>query len=143
MIKIDITFTEITYFEPITEEASTIKVTGKKTVKESKELIPTETFYISKEVLTETVEVSIDELLKITKMIKIDITFTEITYFEPITKEETTIKVIGKKTVKESKELIPTETIYISKKVLTETVEVSIDELLKITNKKENDEDEI
>ena len=76
-------------------------------------------------------------------MIKIDISFTEITYFEPTTKEVSTIKVTGKKTVKESKELIPTETIYISKELLTETVEVSIDELLKITNKKENDEDEI
>ena len=74
---------------------------------------------------------------------RFDISFTEITYFEPITKEVSTIKVTGKKTVKESKELIPTETIYISKKVLTEIFEVSIDELLKITNKKENDEDEI
>lgn len=76
-------------------------------------------------------------------MIKIDLSFTEITYFEPTTKEVSTIKVTGKKTVKESKELIPTETIYISKEVLTETIEVSIDELLKIANKKENDEDEI
>ena len=75
-------------------------------------------------------------------MIKIDIAFTEITYFEPIFKEVYIIKVTGKKTVKESKELIPTETIYISKEVLLETIEVSIDELLKITNKKEN-EDEI
>lgn len=76
-------------------------------------------------------------------MIKIDIAFTEITYFEPTTKEVSTIRVTGKKTAKESKELIPTETIYISKGVLTETVEVSIDELLKITNKKENEEYEI
>ena len=76
-------------------------------------------------------------------MIKIDIVFTEITYFEPTTQEVSTIRVTGKKTVKESKELIPTETIYISKGVLIETVEVSIDELLKITNKKENEDDEI
>ena len=75
-------------------------------------------------------------------MIKIDIAFTEITYFEPTIKEVSIIIVTGKKTVKESKELIPTETIYISKEVLLETIEVSIDELLKITNKKEN-EDEI
>ena len=68
-------------------------------------------------------------------MIKIDIAFTEITYFEPITKEVSIIKVTGKKTIKESKELIPIETIYISKEVSIETVEVSIDELLKITNK--------
>ena len=75
-------------------------------------------------------------------MIKIDITFTEITYFEPATKEVSIIRVTGKKTVKECNELIPTESVYIIKEVLTETVEVSIDELLKITNKKENEEDE-
>ena len=73
----------------------------------------------------------------------IDLLFTEITYFEPRTKEEYTIKVIGRKPVKESKELIPTETIYISKELLTETIEAFIDELLKITNKEENEEDEI
>ena len=72
-------------------------------------------------------------------MIKIDIVFTEVTYFEPLNKEVYTIKVQGKKTIKEIKNLLPNGTIYISKEVLKETVEVYIDELLQIANKKENE----
>lgn len=63
--QISLTVTTINYFEPIEKETGTLKVNRKVTVKESKELIPTDTIYINKEVSTEEFEVNTEELIAI------------------------------------------------------------------------------
>lgn len=62
---IKISFTKITFFDPIEQVANSINVQGKFTVKESKELIPTDTKFIMKEFDTDTFEVPTDQLLSL------------------------------------------------------------------------------
>lgn len=73
----------------------------------------------------------------------IKLVVTEITIYEPINKEVQTIKVSGKLTVKECKELIPEDNIYVNKEVVTEEFEVLTEELLKLKLEKGDVENEI
>ena len=73
----------------------------------------------------------------------IKLVMTEITFYEPETKEVGIKKVSGKKTVKECKDLMYGDDIYISKKLVTEEFEVLTEELLKIKIEKGVVENEI
>lgn len=62
---IKITFTKITFFDTVEKVAKFIHVPEKLTVKQSKEFIPTDSKFITKETETDSFEISTELLLEL------------------------------------------------------------------------------
>lgn len=62
----------------------------------------------------------------------INLTFTKITFFDSETEISKSIEVQGKATVKQCKEIIPADSIFITKSTEVDTFEVDTNELMKL-----------
>jgi len=62
---IELTFTNITFYRTESQDIDSIRVQGKLTIKQAKELIPEKTVFVTKEIEKDSFEVDTEELLKL------------------------------------------------------------------------------